>query len=160
MIRSKIFPATGSPLLAISTTGRTSVPVRWSTIAREPVVLPLLGGDTSGAAYAVSHDGSMIVGQSGDRGVVWLESFGYTAMSLETLLRSVRLGDAIEGWDLSVSMVSADGKDIAGGGTSPEGEGWIWHADLRNPQPNDACAFAQWIGGGPVPTTHVLNHAR
>ena len=136
--------------------GANVVPVRWDTATQTPAPLPLLGGDTEGAAYDASHDGSMIVGRSGDRGVVWLESFGYTAMSLETLLRSVRLGDDISGWELpSVSMVSANGKDIAGLGISPEGEYWLWHADLRNPQPNDACAFAQWIGGGPVANTRV-----
>ncbi len=135
--------------------GANVVPIRWDTATQAPGPLPLLGDDAWGAADAASHDGSMIVGTSGGRGAVWLESFGYSPISLETLLRSVRLGDDIAGWDLGVSMVSADGKDIAGLGINPEGQLWLWHADLRNPQPNDACAFAQWLGGGPVADTRV-----
>jgi len=75
--------------------GTNVVPVYWDTTTRLPTVLPLLGGDTEGGARGVSEDGETIVGWSGDRGAIWKKSLGYTAMSLETLLRSVRLGEDI-----------------------------------------------------------------
>lgn len=130
--------------------GTNIVPVRWHTAQRTPIVLPLLPGDTEGAAFdatpPIAGRGWIIGGTSGGKAVLWGTEQN-DPIEVEQLLRSsLQLGDAIEGWQLAeVREISDDGKVIAGYGIHPNGQWWIWYADLRIPPDNDQCGDAEII---------------
>jgi uncharacterized membrane protein len=92
-----------------------------------------LPGGTESQAYAVSGDGSVVVGFGGDGSAPiamrWIEATGMVA--LIDILRAVGAFEA-EGWQLRTAYgVSQDGKVIAGEGINPCGqlEGWIARID-------------------------------
>jgi len=143
-------------------TGQHTVPVRWDTSQRNNIPLPLLPGDsnTTGAALDssghIAGRGWLVGGQVENQAVVWeiADSTKASAtdlpMRVSTLLQTLRLGDAIAGWQLlSVTAVSDDGKAIAGNGIMPNGRASGWYADLRNAPLNDTCQTAQYIGQSP-----------
>ena len=135
--------------------GTNTVPVYWHTTQRTPNILPSLGGEAEeGAAFAWSDPSDvpyLIGGTSGGKAVLWeTDTFETDIILVETLLKTFGLGDEISGWELtSVRKVSDDGKTIAGYSIHPNGQKWIWYADLRNPPPNDVCANAIFIGQSP-----------
>jgi len=134
--------------------GENRVPVRWVTHERSPITLPLLSEDKNGAAFDVTphipYRGHIIGGSSDDKAVLW-ETASNHPILVETLLQpSLTKGDDINGWQLTeVRQISDDGKTIAGYGIHPNGQKWIWYADLRNSPANDNCTTAQFIGQSP-----------
>lgn len=136
--------------------GVNTLPVWWSTTQRTPTTLQLLGGDASGFARCVSRPvdgkGWVIGGKSGTTPVLWDTNTGHP-ITLETLFRSLRLEDEIRGWSLySIDAISDDARTLAGYGVHPNGETWVWYADLRDPPLNDDCENAQFIGEGVFPS--------
>lgn len=104
----------------------TSEAFRWEAGVLTPI--GTLPSAASSAARDVSEDGSIVAGVSGATPFLWDETNGMR--DLEALL--VALGVDLSGWNLDAAVgVSADGRTIAGTGTSANGtEGWI--ARLEN----------------------------
>lgn len=87
----------------------------------------LPGGSFNSKAFAVSGDGSVVVGTSIGQ-TRSAEPFSWTAADGMRPLRAVLeedfgLGPSLAGWTLtSASGISADGRAIVGGGSGPNGE--------------------------------------
>ena len=93
--------------------------------------LGFLPGDTYSAAYAVSADGSLVVGQSGSVAFIWDSVHGMR--SLRDVLVNCS-GLDLTGWTLSAaSAISADGRSIVGWGIDPNGDTQAWLAALPPP---------------------------
>jgi uncharacterized membrane protein len=97
----------------------------------------LPGGDFASRAYGVSGDGKIVVGVGnsdiGDEAVIWFEGDLYNLKAY--LLK--KLGLQVKGWTLiAATHISADGKNIVGFGTNPDGETEAWIANIeRSPHP-------------------------
>jgi probable HAF family extracellular repeat protein len=103
---------------------------RW-TASTESIGLGFLPGDNFSQANAVDADGSVVVGESGGKGIyhafIWTPATGM--LSLQDLL--VADGVNVVGWsDLIATGVSADGKVIVGNGVDPLGYNEAWIANL------------------------------
>ena len=87
-------------------------------------------GDGSSKAYAVSADGKVIVGDSGEA-FIWTPDGGM--QSLRDLLDvKYGLGQELAGWTLfAATGISADGLVIVGTGIDPDQQAEAWIADLR-----------------------------
>jgi probable HAF family extracellular repeat protein len=102
----------------------------------------LSGGDFSSFAFAVSNDGSVVVGSSTtvstDAAFIWTSSRGMRN------LRDVLISDYgldMTGWTLTVAAdISADGRTLVGYGTDPAGNTEAWIATI--PEPASAVVFA------------------
>jgi len=102
-------------------------------------MVPLDGNSGSGKytsyAYAVSRDGSVIVGYTADPSkagaFIWDQSHGMRNLQ-DVLSREFGLGQQLVGWNLgSAFSMTPDGRTIVGDGTNPTGqyENWIVHLD-------------------------------
>jgi hypothetical protein len=92
-------------------------------------------------AYAVSGDGSIIVGglqsleDRPSEAFVWTADFGMRSLA-EILTTEFGLGQQLAGWQLTGSTaISSNGQIIGGSGFNPDGieEGWL--VDLGRPFP-------------------------
>jgi len=108
-------------------------PFRW-TPDLGMVDLGQLAGATSGSAFDVSADGTIVVGYSGDQAFVW--DAGHGMRALATVLEG-DYGLDLGGWSLPVAWgVAPSGRAIAGAGSAPSDEpwqqsGWVVHLDLE-----------------------------
>ena len=126
----------------------------------------LPGGSFLSAAYAVSADGSVIVGRAGVQGpcgpfgcttagraFIWDHQHGLRDLTVVL----TGLGINLAGWQLTEARgISANGRIIAGTGTNPAGNSEAWRADLGPPP-----AAADLNGDGIVNTADlliVINH--
>lgn len=95
----------------------------------------LPGGRAYSAAYGVSGDGRVIVGQA--ESAAGLEAFVWTPSQGMRSLWDILLAEgvtAMEGWTLTTaSAVSQDGRTIVGSGMSPEGNTEAWVATIPEP---------------------------
>ena len=97
----------------------------------------LSGGSVDSAAWAVSADGSVVVGQgrsaSGDEAFLWIS--GGTMQNLRDLLIAGGT-TGLTNWKLDrATGVSADGSTIVGVGTNSSGEREAWIATVpKSPQ--------------------------
>lgn len=147
--------------------GTKSAPALWDTTSLQPFFLSQLPGKTEGGtAYdvsglvdipAFSGKGYIAGGALEGQAVIWKvdqTQQSSSAERVEDVLTSLQLGTQIKGWKLSyVFQVSDDGKTLAGLGINPNGQWWIWYADLDAPPPaNDDCDDAQDIS---VPGSHT-----
>lgn len=121
----------------------SSLAMYWPIDTHIGHILPTLDPlDPHAAATCVSRDGELMGGYSGTRAVIWHRSTGLPT-DVFVLLEAKGLGQAVSGWRLTrVDGISADGKQIAGRAVRPDGQQWVWWADLRNPPVNDDCAQA------------------
>lgn len=110
-----------------------------------------LGGAFYSAAFAVSADGSVVVGESGFAGAfVWDETNGMRELDqVLTELGADHFGWAVE----SAYGISADGKRIAGEGTNPDGFREAWIATLPEPSSN-------WLAVAALLTLRVVRRRR
>jgi uncharacterized membrane protein len=93
----------------------------------KPEELPSLGRHDTSVAVAVSENGSVVGGRSGEAAVIWAKG---KVWSVESLLKEAKVN--IRGWKLTdVTGVSADGTVVCGNGTNPDGKPEAWIADLR-----------------------------
>ncbi len=121
--------------------GTDLVPVYWSTSTRQPSTLPLLPNDSEGAALCASSDGMIIGGHSGGRAVIWDRSSGGQPQRADAVLQAAGLAPKISGWQfLDISAMSSNGKIIAGRGKKPNGQQWVWWADLEYRPVNGQCS--------------------
>ena len=88
----------------------------------------LLGGDANSAAYAISNDGTTVVGTSS-------AALGFEAFRWTQLTGMLSLGDlATGGFESSANAVSSNGSVIAGyGTTSTSTEAASWSSPLYLP---------------------------
>lgn len=87
-------------------------------------------------AYATNHDGTVVVGMSGDSAFLWRADLGMVDLSLYL----TSLGLDLTAWTLtSANGVSADGLTIVGVG-SHNGINEAWIASI--PSPSFAAVFA------------------
>jgi uncharacterized membrane protein len=112
------------------------------------VALPGLSGAISDSAWAVSADGSIIVGQSTPQGPNSLIAFIWDAVhgtrSLKTVLEDDH-GLDLTGWQLEFAGgISADGRTIVGYGINPSGQREAWIATI--PEPGSAALLALGLG--------------
>jgi len=102
----------------------TQIAVKW-TEAEGAVSLGTLPGDLNSFAFAVSPDGSIIVGSSGSTAFIWDEENGMR--NLKQVLENNFVD--LTGWDLTAALGVTTGQSITvvGEGTNPAGdfEGWI-----------------------------------
>ena len=120
----------------------------------------LPGGFHSSIPYAVSGDGSIVVGK-GDSGTpngafIWEPGTGMR--SLYDVLQD-DFGLDLNGWELwSAKGILSDGKTIVGDGKNPSGqvEAWIAHLDTPDPEPNDDDGGGGGGGGGCFIATPLL----
>jgi uncharacterized membrane protein len=90
----------------------------------------LLGGNNASEGFAVSGDGSIVVGRGSNVGAeaeaaIWTQSTGFVRLKDALTLQ---YGVDLTGWNLLDAMdISADGRVIVGRGRNPSGieEGWI-----------------------------------
>ncbi len=92
----------------------------------------LPGGDVFSIAWAISSDGSIVVGGSAIEGgygaFVW--SAGIGMRSLQSVVED-DLGLPLDGWQLTLAMnLSRDARFIVGRGTNPEGFTEAWHLEV------------------------------
>ena len=141
--------------------GTKSVPSFWDTTNLQAFALSQLPGkNESGIAFDVSGlidstsfpsgKGYVAAGDLGGRAVIWKvdqTAQSSTVEQVDNLLTFLQLGQKIKGWQLrSARQVSDDGKTLAGIGLHPNGQQWIWYADLDSPPPaNDECDKAENI---------------
>ena len=145
--------------------GAPSLPVYWTIATRTRTLLPLPALHDRGVARCISQDGGRIGGWCSTSsglvtGVLWNRSAGTVQSAADALAAAGIV--AHTGWQLtSVEGISADGKQIVGRGRHPNGQYWIWWADLRNPPGNDACAGAEILNPNHTPTfLHTESLAR
>ena len=82
----------------------------------------------SGVALAVNRDGGIILGNDSGTPVVWTEWAG--ARPLVDVLE-LECAYNLQGWQIGgVSLLSADGSVVVGGGLNPAGELEAWRANL------------------------------
>lgn len=108
---------------------------RWTT-ATGMVDLGRPQGGNASAAWGVSADGSVVVGDAGVGGervpAIWDEIHGMR--NIEGVLVELGLGPAMEGWDLEqATAISADGLTVVGWGYGPDGSEEAWLAYLGQP---------------------------
>jgi uncharacterized membrane protein len=93
--------------------------------------LGFLPGTTQSTAYAVSADGSVVVGVSSgaiSEPFIWTASGGMQSLQ-DVLTNQYGLGSELSGWNLvSATGISADGTTIVGGGTQG-----AWIATIPEP---------------------------
>lgn len=95
------------------------------------VSLGVLAGDGFSEAHAVTGDGHIIVGQSGARPFWWDGRRGLRDLR-ELLESEYGMQESLRGWRLeSVTVISADGRVLAGQGVNPAGEPEGWIIDLH-----------------------------
>jgi probable HAF family extracellular repeat protein len=131
--------ADGSIVVGSSTIGfnNTAGPIdeayRW-TAATGMVGLGTLPGATTSHAAALTPDGSVIVGGSGnqlDAPFIWTSSAGM--VSLADLLTSHGI-TGLKGWALrDPTAISADGRTIVGAGNDPAGNYEAWVITIPEP---------------------------
>lgn len=122
---------------------------RW-TASTGIVDLFTLPGTDHSEAYAVSGNGSVIVGRSfsglDQQAFIWDAADGMR--SLQGLLTAE--GADLAGWQLTAATgISADGLTITGTGIDPSGENEAWVAQLNAPVPEPS-ALALWFFGALV----------
>ena len=114
--------------------------VRWNELL-EIEALGALSNHAGSEAYAVSRDGSVIVGTSfhelpeirNQTAFVWTKDRGMQSLS-EVLIDA---GIDMTGWTLSEAKgVSYDGTRIVGTGFNPQGNREVWVAILSIPEPS------------------------
>ena len=95
----------------------------------------------------MNHDGSIVVGSSGnsDRrsAFLWTEEIGMQDLK-QWLIDDYDLGASLEGWRLiSAQDISANGDFIVGNGVNPDGvrEGWLVRL-ATVPEPRGMSVFA------------------
>jgi probable HAF family extracellular repeat protein len=106
----------------------------------------LAGGIFSSQAYAISADGSVVVGRgnsaSGDEAFIWDATNG--VRELHQVL--VDLGLDLSGWTLTeATAISDDGLTMVGYGTNPSGNTEAWIATI--PEPSTALLVALGLVG-------------
>ena len=97
----------------------------------------LPGGEFSSFPWAVSADGSVVVGD----GFIWDSTNGM--QNLRDVL--VGLGLDLTGWTLRESYISGDGLTIAGSGTNPSGQREAWIAVI--PEPSTSLLLGLGVAG-------------
>jgi probable HAF family extracellular repeat protein len=99
--------------------------------------LGVLPGDSSSGAYAISADGSIIVGWSGDEAAfIW--DAGHGMRNLAQLLATDYALPELSTWQSRyATMISGDGNVIIGEGYNPDGQfdRWIVHFNVV-PEPS------------------------
>jgi len=101
-------------------------------------------GPSNSEAYAVSGDGSVIVGRFDQRAFIWGSTNG------TGYLQDVLTADGLNltGWQLTEATgISADGLTITGNGIDPSGEPEAWVARLDAPVPEPS-ALVIWLCAG------------
>jgi len=121
-------------------------PVYWTVPTRVRTALPVLGAHVGGTAGCTTADGGLIGGRC------WMAAGASTAVRWNRINGTVEdVADVLSaagivahsGWQLyDVIEMSSDGKKMIGTGLQPNGQAWIWWADLTNPPKNDTCADA------------------
>lgn len=107
-------------------------------------------GATPITARSASADGSIVVGNSGNRGYIWDESQGARYVD-EVLVSEVGLGDELAGWALDSTLaVSADGRTLIGRGTNPAGNTEAWIAFLGAPVPEPSALALAILALAPI----------
>ena len=102
------------------------------------VGLGQLDGGRSSVAWAVSADGSVVVGRGfvegeGSVAFIWRADLGMQSLQ-ELLVAEQGLAGALDGWTLETATgVSADGSTIVGLGVNPDGRTEAWIAVLPEP---------------------------
>lgn len=121
----------GSVVVGTAAVNNTdSQPFRWTAATG---LVGLCPAAVYATAFAVSADGAVVVGQTGNGGQAfrWTASTG--CQSIQDLL--IAHGASLNGWTLTEATgVSADGTTIVGNANSPRGEqAWIAHLPLPAP---------------------------
>jgi probable HAF family extracellular repeat protein len=124
--------ADGKAIVGMSESAAVQEAFRWTPAEGMRGLGDLAGGSFESKAHGVSADGSVVVGggntKLGDEAFIWTAGAGRMA-HLETYLRGLGLGPALEGWTLSVAYdLSADGQTIVGMGINPAGHTQAWIA--------------------------------
>ncbi len=116
-------------------------PFRWTEIDGM-VSLGSLGNGFAGRALAVSGDGSVIVGASGNEAFVWNDGDGIQSM-FDILNSDPATSTLVDGWSLfEATGVSAEGLTIVGNGINPAGDVEAWIATIPEPKTIFLLAFA------------------
>lgn len=131
-------------------TGNSSLAFRW-TASTGMVSLGVLPFNDRSEAYAVSGDGSVIVGRSfASNGPLDLQAFIWDQTHGLRNLEDVLIGDGLNltGWQLTEATgISADGLTITGNGIDTKGKSEAWVARLDAPVPEPP-ALALWLCAG------------
>ena len=124
----------GAAIVGVSDSASGTQAFRWTLSDGMVGLGDIAGGDFSSQAFAVSADGSIIVGEErtddGQAAFIWDEIGGMR--SLEAVL--VDLGLDLTGWELTAATgISFDGFTIVGRGRNPEGRKEAWIATIPEP---------------------------
>jgi uncharacterized membrane protein len=114
--------------------------------------IPWAGAISSSTAFAVSGDGSVVVGRAGDwrpplnpgrLAFIWDQANGMR--SLRDVLVGLGLGPDLSGWiEFRPTGLSDDGQTIVGGGINPSGDFEAWIAVLTEPDVTAVPALPTW----------------